>query len=317
MRPWGKRVHLLSRSLLSKVCASLRAGPGLQFDTFGRLLGVRLLRAGDRRLGWRLLVNPVSIFRYWEFDYASQQLPTGFRNALDISSPRLFTFWATTHNPQASIEIWNPDHADATTTQSIQQRLAFGQVASKNQGVHKLSEESTYDVIWSLSVVEHISGEYDDAFAVRRMFDALKPGGSLILTVPVDRHHRDEYREENLYGTAAEKRSVEYFFQRVYDRSTLYARLIHHLESPQVTVRWFGEKSPGHYVKYRERWMKYGLRYTVRDPCEIATNFREYHSWQEMPGMGVCGITIIRPHGTRESRPLRPGQSDETPTRTA
>ena len=60
-----------------------------------------------------------------------------------------------------------------------------------------LSDGKTYDCIWSLSVVEHIAGQYDDRYAIQAMYKALEPGGRMILTVPVDRLFWDEYRVQD------------------------------------------------------------------------------------------------------------------------
>jgi len=41
--------------------------------------------------------------------------------------------------------------------------------------------------------------------------------------------------------------------------------------------------------------MRLGLRRSVEDPREIADNFREFPSWEAMPGAGVCGIRVVKP----------------------
>ena len=55
-------------------------------------------------------------------------------------------------------------------------------------------------------------------------------------------------------------------------------------------VRWFGETEPGSFVNHQERWMRQGHNCTVDDPQEITDHYRDFPSWEEMPGKGVCGL---------------------------
>lgn len=57
-------------------------------------------------------------------------------------------------------------------------------------------------------------------------------------------------------------------------------------------IRWFGERQPGWIADYERRWMDTSYYCTVRDPVYVATGFREYPSWEAMPGAGLCGIVI-------------------------
>jgi len=41
-----------------------------------------------------------------------------------------------------------------------------------------------------------------------------------------------------------------------------------------------------------KRWMRDGLAGTVEDAREIVDHYREFRNWEEMPGMGVCGLMI-------------------------
>ena len=51
--------------------------------------------------------------------------------------------------------------------------------------------------------MEHIPGA-GDTEAVAAMFKAVEPGGRLIITVPVDRVARDEFREHDAYSLGTE-----------------------------------------------------------------------------------------------------------------
>jgi hypothetical protein len=125
------------------------------------------------------------------------------------------------------------------------------------------------------------------------MYDALKEGGTLILTVPVDRRFWSEYRDKDYYGTQG--RSAErgkYFFQHFYDKAAIQERLLFSIEQQPKIMRWFGETSPGRFHEYIQSWIREGYDCIVEDPREIVGNYREFASWEEMPGVGVCGLAI-------------------------
>ena len=255
---------------------------GLEFDHFGRRLGLRILPKHPK-LGLNLVLHPVSIFRYFEFAFACGNVPKEANTCLDISSPRLFSLYVAS----------NED--DLTTTRAIVSALELRNVTCEI-GVTQLSKLSfpRYDCIWSLSVIEHITGEYDDIWAIQSMYDALRPGGCLILTVPVDRSHWEEYRERDYYGTQEAGDNGRYFFHRYYDEASIEKRLLEPIGQPRVHKQWFGERVEGHFSKYEAHWMQQGLPYVVNDPREIADHYQEYGSWGAMLGRGVCGITIVK-----------------------
>ena len=61
-----------------------------------------------------------------------------------------------------------------------------------------------------------------------------------------------------------------------------------------VLVRWFGETVKGRFAEYERRWMREGYNCVVDDPREIADFYREFSTWKDMPGKGVCGLTMIK-----------------------
>src|SRR5438552_1440583 len=72
--------------------AARLGAPGIEFGYFGRSLGWRLVRSGAPwGLAW--VANPVSVVRYFEFDFARRCLEGARGRFLDIGSPRLFSFW--------------------------------------------------------------------------------------------------------------------------------------------------------------------------------------------------------------------------------
>jgi SAM-dependent methyltransferase len=267
----------------------------MEFDRFGRRLGRSLLARGSRN-GLSYLLAPVSIVRYFEFPFVLACLPTRLDRCLDVSSPRLFSLYVAANHADASISVINPDESDIFETRAIVSRLGQDNLHPSCQRVEDLrGQRNGYDCIWSISVIEHIAGEDGDTDAVKLLYEALAPGGRLILTVPVDRQFRTEFRDLNYYGTQGEASRHGYFFARAYDKESLLARIVAPVAESEACLRWFGERSPGRYASYERRWMANGLTEAIEDPREIATHYREYHTWEEMPGMGVCGLAIDKP----------------------
>jgi hypothetical protein len=173
--------------------------------------------------------------------------------------------------------------------------LNLSNVSVEPCAIDGISGGSRFDCIWSLSVVEHISGSYDDSTAVAMMYNLLVPGGRLILTVPVDRRYWREYRDRDYYGTQPTSEDGRVFFQRNYDATAINERLINAVGHGPSVLRWFGEIQPGSFAKHEERCISQGLRRCVLDPKEMADNWHEYDSWKDMPGWGVCGIVFDKP----------------------
>jgi SAM-dependent methyltransferase len=259
--------------------------------------------SGQVGLGASYLLNPVSIVRYFEFPFVAGSIPANARICADVSSPRLFSlFWSATH-PGVTIEMLNPDSRDLEDTRLIAAtagiRLTFA-----NSDVRTLKDRpDTYDSIWSISVLEHIHGDYDDRDAIAWLYSALRPGGVLVVTVTTDRVFRDEYREVDPYGLDHPD-SGQVFFQRWYDMAAIRERLLDSLPGATALLRYFGETRPGVFKAYEADWVRLGLRRSVEDPGEIADNFREYPSWQAMPGVGVCGIRVVKPDRQASVSPL-------------
>jgi SAM-dependent methyltransferase len=271
---------------------------GMDFYDFGVGLGRRMLPAAiltrnRRGAALNYWLTPVSCVRFFEFDFVRDALPRDDGEWLDVSSPRLFALSVARDRPATSIAMANPDTNDIAFTQHARQALRLRNVTTDHADVENLwAAGNKYDCIWSISVFEHIGGNYDDSAAVRMCRDLLKPGGRLILTVPVGRAYRDEFRRDNAYGTQPANASGSYFFQRHYDLPALVDRLVRPFAGSDARFSWFGETEPGIFEAYEKKWLKHGYDVTVRDPLLMAEKFQRFASWEDMPGSGVCGIVL-------------------------
>jgi SAM-dependent methyltransferase len=278
--------------------AASRNAPGMAFDAFGRSLGRKLLLKG-RRAGMEYLLTPIATVRYWEYPFTLSCLPPGGGKFLDVSSPRLFSLYVASTKPSADVLMMNPDAADAARTQSIARAIGLTNFRVTGDDASRLETmRGEFDCAWSISVIEHIDGPYDDRAAVKYLYDALKPGGRLILTVPVDRKFENEYRDRDYYGTQSDggkKQSEKYFFQRIYDKEAIQHRLLDPIGRNADVLRWFGETTPGKFRDHERRWIAQGMEVPVNDAREIADHYREFERWEDMPGFGVCGVMVKKP----------------------
>lgn len=299
VRKLAKAAWLYTKGRAAARYAAEKNTVGMDFDAYGRKLGWRILGRGGlsmaREAAW-LLINPVSITRYFEYPFVFQCLPDHPGVWLDVSSPRLLGLYVVDKKLVTLLEMINPDTRDISQTQAIARRLQLDNLRCTSGAVDALiGTDRSFDCIWSISVIEHISGRYDDSAAMKMMYDLLRPGGRLIITIPTDRTFYCEHRKEDTYLLNADAAGGDYFFQRVYDESAIEARLLEPIGQRPVVMRWFGEKSQGQYRKYEKRWIAEGLSCTVDDPREISDNYQEFKSWKEMPGHGVCGFMLQKP----------------------
>jgi SAM-dependent methyltransferase len=273
--------------------ARKNGAPGLALDDYGRKLGRRLLLHGEIRKGVSHALHPVALSRYFEDAFAASAVPDRALRCLDLSSPRLFSLFFAEAHRAASVTMLNPDRDDLAVTQRIARRLRIGNLKTEPLGVDALADrKDVYDCAWSISVIEHISGRYDDRAAIRWLFESVRPGGCLVLTIPVDRMFHEEFRDEDPYGTQPRDTGQRYFFQRWYDWSAIDSRLLGPLGHPPYQAQFFGETDPGRFLAWDTRSRQEGLRLTVDDPREIADHYRVFPDWATMPGVGVCGLRI-------------------------
>src|SRR5512140_3499321 len=149
---------------------------GRDFDLYGRRLGLRLLaRRGPGARDY--LLNPVACVRYFEYDFARRHLPNVVRRGLDLSSPRLFSFWALEARRVDEVLMCNPDSADLELTRAIARAVGVSGLSLDGMGMDGLrGMDSTFDAIWSISVLEHVAGAYDESTALSWIWDRVAPG---------------------------------------------------------------------------------------------------------------------------------------------
>ncbi|MDY0082364.1 MAG: methyltransferase domain-containing protein [Ignavibacteriaceae bacterium] len=268
--------------------------PGKDFYYFGKSISRKLLFKGV--VTPKLLFNPVSIVRYFEYDFALKNITKyslSNKKALDISSPYLFGFYCTL-NLNIDYTYLNPDANDFNLVKKYSKKILNKHDFNIESGdATKLSyPDESFDLVISISVIEHIDND-GDIIAIKEMMRVLKKNGILILTFPVSKSFEIEYTDNDTYGLNVSKTNNKFFFQRLYDESSIEERLLNNITDFTILEQQiFGENEYGFYDKYSERWKNFGLLETVKDPFYISRYFNTLNSFDEIKKTAVIGITL-------------------------
>lgn len=268
--------------------------PGKNFFQFGRSIGLQLLK--KLILSPKLLINPVSIVRYFEYDFVLRNFSAtslSRNKILDISSPYLFGFYLASLF-EGEYNYRNPDITDLNLVKKYSSKLKFKMEysADSEDATNLAFSNNLFSHIFSISVIEHINGNRDSE-AIKEMWRVLKPNGLLILTFPIAKVFEEEFSDKNTYGLKVQQIKEKFFFQRLYDETSIIERLLNKISDFTILSKEiFGERESGFYKSYLQRWEKNGLRETVKDPYYISKYFRKLDSFEQIKDSAVIGITL-------------------------
>ncbi len=269
-----------------------RSLPGQIFAKFGFNLAFRLLLKG--KLSLKLFFNPVSIVRYFEYDFAHSHIGNiDNKNILDVSSPYLFGFFISANN-NCNYHYINPDKEDLQNVKSLANKIKFsGNYLTECLDAKKMHyPDNNFDRIISISVIEHVNNS-SDSEVIHEMWRVLKPSGLLILTFPVKKDYEEELISKDIYNLNREETKGKFFFQRYYDDNKIEERLLSSLNNFEIVEKKvFGEITSGFYDEYKRRWKKSGYWETVKDPYYISKHFKYFPGITDLSGLGVMGLTI-------------------------
>jgi SAM-dependent methyltransferase len=107
-------------------------------------------------------------------------------------------------------------------------------------------ENNSFDVTYSISVVEHIYEKYLDA--VREMIRVTRGGGIIFITFPVSSSHQEEWVRKTIYSNQA-RRGEKAFFQYRFSESDVKSILSGIDGVDVINCDIFWEKFDGKYDK--------------------------------------------------------------------
>lgn len=224
--------------------ATVRSFPyrELKYYSFGLRAGFANLFRNGPALGLKRTVGKItqpinSYSRFPEYHYFDQAITTylasqrsSFKPAiLDVGSPKLFGLHLAS---AADVAVTLTDITELNIEQyrilwEAIRPQARGQVYFELQDARRFTlPAERFDVVYSMSVIEHVQGDRGDSEAVREIIRVLKPGGLLVISVPFG----SVFQEQSMVGFADAARpthdSKEYFFQRIYDCEAFKKRIL-------------------------------------------------------------------------------------------
>jgi SAM-dependent methyltransferase len=275
--------------------------PGLRFGIDSFWLGLRSLIGKNDDVShseiYRMLFAPIESTRYFEFGAAWDFLSgTSIGHYLDVSSPRLFPLALVTQRQEAVAELINPDKEDLRVTAGIvrgsglSDRCTFWNCLLEDAPF----DANTFDLITSISVIEHIP---DDKNAALEMWRLLKPGGRLLLSVPCAAVAEEQYIDVDQFGLQKPCENEFFFLQYVYDQPLLQQRFYNAI-GPPIRHAIYGEKEPGSLRRSLiKKWT--GEKYARwREPYTMAQEFQRYDTVEDLPGEGVIVMEFEKASST-------------------
>jgi predicted SAM-dependent methyltransferase len=279
------------------LASALAGGPGTRAHLRASALGLKLLLR--RRISafdaFLLTSFPLDSVRYFEFDvfwrWMCERQPGRY---LDVSSPRLLFVLLMENMPELHSWLVNPDRNDLAATRELLQAAGLENRCTISDALISDVDfpPASFDTITSMSVIEHIP-EPDDIAAVERIWDMLRPGGHLFISVPCAAVRFEQYIDSNDYGILAPGPNGYAYAQRFYDESLLQSRLFDIIGRPN-RMRLYGEKTAGTYMAncaYRNRYFYYPF---WRESYMMATRYRYFDRVSELPGLGVAAMEFVK-----------------------
>lgn len=196
----------------------------------------------------RIFINPIVSTRDVEFSYLIKFLQHNKlqpENILDLSSPFILAYVLSVKGKVVKTDI-NPAEREMIKENP---NLRF-----KVEDGTKLSfTDNTFDLVYSISVIEHIYQKYSEA--VVEMIRVLKPGGYLYLTFPVAAKHTEEWLEQKTYPTQFEN-AGKAFFQYRFDQNDVDRILVESQDVDVVDRSIYWERTDGVYDRTMMRLHK-------------------------------------------------------------
>ncbi len=237
--------------------------------------------------------------RYFEFHEAWSVIKDfQFKRYLDISSPRLLPLLLLKMNTGATAEFINPDAEDLKETENLARAFGLRSRCNFFNGTLEIGTldaakftQSSFDLITCISVLEHIP---DDRAVIETMWSLLRPGGRLVLTFPCMSKPLEQYISYNQYGVLKPGEDGYTFWQRYYDCERIESNIYEITGLPNRIVI-YGEKIYGLFFRNASMKRLLGFLYPFwREPYMMATEYKYFKSFDELPGEGVAMLEFIK-----------------------
>ena len=298
-------------SIFAPVCAIIAASrgtPGMQVHRTVSNMALRWLVKNRvpsiRRHLLNLVSNPIVLTRYQEFDFAWRHVPAKIDTYLDVSSPIVLPLKVIEKQVHIRATLLNPDKSDlATTEQLIDAGGLRARCTTSDELIGSLAfKDSKFDLITCLSVLEHIP---ENKQAVQKMWQLLRPGGTLIITVPCSAHAYELHTSSDHYGLLITDKRGYAFLEYLYDDQLLQDYLFSVTGIPD-SIEIYGELKPGFLRK--ELLRRWGGNYTRfwAEPLLMGSEFRRFEKLADLPGEGVICLSWVKHPATFDESTVPP-----------
>lgn len=213
-----------------------------EFDyyRFGLRLGLNGIRKGTvRALGLRKalgkVTQPINTYsRFVEFYLVGKEIgiersDQSSKVILDVGSPKLFPIYLSFGHPLRIVatDIWKKTVKEYLYLyEKYPKSDMMGRVDFHVADCRNLPYKSeSFDIIFSISTIEHIEEKNGDIDALTDMARVVKPGGKIIITIPFGDKYIEQYSEKGHYRRELES-GTPIFFQRIYDTVQVKNRLL-------------------------------------------------------------------------------------------
>jgi SAM-dependent methyltransferase len=165
---------------------------------------------------------PMNYARIMEMPLALQYLePKQDERILDVSSPKLLSLYLASSGFKNVIaadleEYFVKDFEIYKNEKKLPIEMAVFDASLKIP-----YSESHFDKVFSVSVLEHIPNG-GDHLAIKEIMKALKPSGTLVVTLPAFKHYVEEWATDENYWKSVDDGKGKTFFQRRYDKKALF-----------------------------------------------------------------------------------------------
>lgn len=236
-----------------------------------------------------LSIAPLDSFRYFEFHFGNNFLKgLNFKTYMDVSSPRFFPAYLIDKKNINKPILINPDKKDISLTHKLFQKLDLGKDAVFiNELIDNVNfQPQSFDLISSISVLEHIPSEHVEN-AIKQILRLIKPGGYLLLSVPVAKNGFEEFINWNEYGLQNEDTNGYYFGQRFHDNLMIEKLFLSHLGKP-LKMKIIGENVKGFFINDRFEKLN-NINYPGwKESLIFHDNYSIHTNIDSLPGIGVA-----------------------------
>lgn len=226
---------------------------------FGLEVGLRNLQKNGWRLGRKKtlgkILQPINAYtRFPEYDrycriieqFMSEIGSDRKVRILDVGSPKLFGLYLALHY---DVEIYLSDISRLNIDEYVVlweglKDRARGRVIFEQQDARSLTYlDGEFDIVYSMSVIEHIEGDNQDVAALNECLRVLRPQGLLIVSFPFGPYYLEQQIVGANYVVGTTKSDETFFFQRIYDLKEVEQRIVPTLTQQGQFVAWTQQRA--------------------------------------------------------------------------